>query len=97
MHLVRIPHCRGPIPSPAQNVPRKTRKYLPPFHLIERLGHFSTEFRKVLRQTLVAGTMYGLKMYKPRRFSLEFLTQPEDVVIHRSRAWVVLVPLHFIQ
>jgi len=41
--------------------------------------------------------MYGLKMYKPRRFSLEFLTQPEDVVIHRSRAWVVLVPLHFIQ
>ena len=47
------------------NGPRSKLGYQERSAIFKGLAIFSTEFRQVLRQKLVAGTMYGLKMYGP--------------------------------
>jgi hypothetical protein len=50
-----------------------------------------------LRHKLIAHGVYGEKVCRVRRVALQFLPQPKDVVVHSSRAGVVLVPPNFIE
>lgn len=50
-----------------------------------------------MRQELVTNAAHSSKMCRPRRLSLEFLTQPQNMVVDGARARIVLVSPHLVK